>query len=245
MSKQNVTWLPTTLGCVSFCVLVACAADPGREGSIDEPSTESDALWARRTVKWPADSAGNTTIRVCWESRGYAYEKSIVRSAIVGSWGSVSRVSFVGWSDCTTPVTSDVRLAISSSNRVPGVARDTRGNSLFGAALRRVPAGVTFNFAYQNWDSEACVNGTIPTDSCTRAVAIHEFGHVLGFLHEQDRDDAQDCGSDTGTSRVNGLILTGYDRRSMMNYCRSDYWTNPGLSTGDIAGIQRWYGIRP
>ena len=39
-------------------------------------------------------------------------------------------------------------------------------------------------------------------ECCVKKIALHEFGHALGFYHEEERPDLyppQDCNNNTGT----------------------------------------------
>jgi len=52
-----------------------------------------------------------------------------------------------------------------------------------GYYLDRYPSGLVLNFQFTNW-SRDCME---KRDFCIYAVAAHEFGHVLGFTHEQPK----------------------------------------------------------
>ncbi len=74
-------------------------------------------------------------------------------------------------------------------------------------------------------------------------IAVHEFGHVLGFVHEQDspNHDRAHC---AGGTEANSSSLTGYDPDSVMNYCNKDGNMKGNLTSKDIVGLRTVYGKR-
>lgn len=70
-------------------------------------------------------------------------------------------------------------------------------------------------------------------------LAIHEFGHVLGYAHEQDHPDSTCTKGQTSPQTE----VTDYDSSSIMNYCTSN--SGGYISHLDVVGAQALYGVGP
>jgi hypothetical protein len=193
-----------------------------------EPTQTGQSLYVTSTKLW-SRSGAITEIPVCFENPDPSNdtERGLVRTSVEETWQSVASVRFTGWGPCSATA-KGIRL------RIQDVGPYTLG---LGTDLDGVRDGMSLNFTFSTW-STGC---QMTKPYCIRVGAVHEFGHALGFAHEQNRPDTPSwCALEQGSD---GDILVGpWDLDSVMNYC-NPAWTGDGkLSETDIEGVRAAYG---
>jgi len=160
-----------------------------------------DQLFGLRSSIWKT-----LEIPVCWESMDPNFEtqRQWVRQATVNSWEKNSSLRFTGWGGCQSN-SRGIRIAVSDIN--PHV-------KALGSDLNGFVNGMVLDFTFERWSPEC--GRPHRRQSCIETIAVHEFGHALGFSHEQNRADAPACrGEKQGTN--GDTYITPYDLNSVMN----------------------------
>jgi len=209
----------TAIVCLLLCNAVIAFA---QNQSLQCP----DQLVGLRSTIWKT-----IEIPVCWETMepNYGIERQWVRQATVDTWEKHSAVRFIGWGVCQSN-SRGIRIAVGDVN--PHVK--SLGNRLNGFVN-----GMMLNFSFERWDPN-CARPN-KRQYCVQTIAVHEFGHALGFSHEHNRGDAPLCEYEKqGTD--GDVYITPYDLDSVMNYCNPRWSGDGNLSALDINGLQAWYG---
>jgi hypothetical protein len=172
----------------------------------------------------------SNTISVCWDNPDASnqIERKWVQQAIKDTWEKYSALKFTDWVSATEK-DADVHIFISDEN--PKTEK-------LGAQIKNRPKGVILNFSFENW----CPECQAKREFNIKAIAVHEFGHVLGFAHEQNKTE---CKFDKCMKEPQGedgdWHMNQCDTNSIMNYC-NPAWNNDGfLSKLDIKALQYFY----
>ena len=218
------------LAALTFCATSLGALGCGGAGEpgdgLEDSSLEStsQSAYAIATRKWP-----RLTIPVCWESSGYATEKGWVKSAAERTWPAVSGIAFSGWGSCTAS-SSGIRIQIADENpHTKGIGTDING----------LINGMVLNFTFNLW-SPSCQNNR---QDCIEDIAVHEFGHAVGFDHEQNRHDTPSWCNQAPHGGYGDWKMAAWDTTSVMNYCNPE-WNGDGfLSALDKQAVGELYGL--
>ncbi len=128
-----------------------------------------------RWSRWPAPN-----IPVCWEASALSYEAEMAwtKEAVSDSWQAHSSLHFTGWGTCVA--------------RQPGVHLRVADEPPIALAIGRkldgVDNGIVLNFVMKKTHVPCGSDRAL----CIRAVAVHEFGHVIGLVHEEFNSDMAD-----------------------------------------------------
>jgi hypothetical protein len=180
---------------------------------------------------------------------GLDSQKQLFRDVVSRTWEFAANIH-VNWVDPCPATGSLIRIGIQGrATAAPGWSAG-------------VGTGIVKGPKADNFATQACLtdgSGSCPSIKVWAAnapvqsdfdevayTAAHEFGHALGFQHEQDSPNNYDSnGNVIDCTRNLGSVktaVTSYDHESVMNYCNSHGNLTGFISGLDVAGSQQLYG---
>lgn len=209
---------------LALAAVLACSGCAEPEQS-DVIVREADPLLVSTgTTLWP-----NGVVRVCLvpsaatPSNELEQVRTRIRQTLTDGWGRAANLDFWDFNNCPTPL---------PTNTV-AITFDTSVQNQSDIGMR---SGQT-NFVNFQWNQ----NFSLAPD---RDLILHEFGHTLGFVHEQARPGYTPVNSScpAEASASGDAKGTPLDPDSIMIHTGSCVVPASGLSPWDIVGIQNAYG---
>ncbi len=244
--RRRIT-APRRLGTARIATLAALAALGGAGAAQAQPTGTSIAqpLVVENGPLWT--TAGGL-VPMCWHQlNGFATPadaaaaRDFVRATIEAWWINLTALR-ITWEDCpTSGEARHVRVMLRAGDAGPNGTTIRLGTDTLSNAADRTrpppndPPGLLMGFP-ANWNASEAGRADL------RALTLHEFGHILGFGHEQRRADGPLGVACYDDGPHGGRPIGRADPASIMGW---SYCTTAGgvLSGGDIAGAREVYGL--
>lgn len=249
-------------------LIAACSASPADEGAEEQ----MDGLISGQGRSY----ALGTPIRVCFEHTSRDTDwgdidalNEAFKQAVSSEWGQKVGVNITGFRACSEMPDAMVHVRFfdcpedgtgcpdgNKSPHVKFIGPPGKGEGPNYVNLRR-----TYSGHYREkecnglkkvlWWTQREADETEARKRCTRNYGVHEFGHILGFDHEQYHPNTpQECDEKfhfppTGAGAATWTCSKGYDDESVMNYCGKKFlnWDN-GLSSKDVECAKEFFSSR-
>ncbi len=230
----------------SLAPLLAVTSGPkeGKTSAINKSPkafVAMDTLWRQDNSTAFISPAGKLMISVCWLStdREGTRGRALTQQAVEATWEYYGAIKFFNWGKCQE---NPKGIKIGTA--------DERPWSYYGIQSESQSESMLLNFTFADPAMSGCAQ---ITDTCIWSLAVHEFGHALGFIHEQDANSTPDwctrqlkpADIQAPAAYLKAKLLTQWDQYSVMDYCFDIYKKRVQLSDCDIAAYRVMYGELP
>jgi hypothetical protein len=212
-------------------------------------ATLVSGLMGGEGLMWTVWSTEPVKLAVCWENPtpADAEAREWARLALKHSWERYARVIFTGWEKCQDELSAEDPPHTLGPRR-PGTLDENIKVLITNSGGGQNPA----HGSWGDYQKSGVRLNLYCGRTCVEHLAIHEFGHALGFYHGEERTDwpstpaCPEQWSGYTTSWPGWPIPTERrwgrpDEDSTMAYCSG---TSTELSPIDISGVRRAYERR-
>lgn len=196
-------WASLLVLCTGSCGLLASCSDADSSFGV----AGQRAATYGEIVPWEGGE-----IPVCFVNDGYTSRYDVVTQTLEQGWGAVADINFTFRRTCPFPGKPNAV----NVNFVPV----NYWYEVGGEAPNSGPSGTNKVFLQVcSPGSSGCSAALF--DEAFRFTILHEFGHILQFVHDELRDPLLTCGDTPDPDFDDPTDLTEYDHLdSVMSYCR-------------------------
>ncbi|MGE0173745.1 MAG: hypothetical protein AB7T49_13190 [Oligoflexales bacterium] len=198
-----------------FAICVTSCKQKANDSDLSGVVVNKGALWPDRKAE------------VCWLTPGFEQEKQDIREAIDAEINARTTFTFFGWTECGDSNDGKLEVTIDPASHPNAIV------GYYGGGEAEM-----FSYDFTNENFEGCVETPW---ICMHNTAVHEFGHVMGLFHEQDRHDSE-CEDSQVLDDPYRIPVGPYDADSIMNYCVDGYFERLlSLSEEDVQTVNYLY----
>jgi hypothetical protein len=162
------------------------------------PLSSASALMGGQGLMWTVLPSAPVPLVVCWENpdaanplpgeldqTSGAQRREYVRLALKHTWEHEARIIFTGWNTCQNEASATAPPHTLGPRRPGTLDENLKVYITTGGGGQNPGHGSWGDYQKQG----IILNLHCGNQACIEYLAIHEFGHALGFYHEEERGD--------------------------------------------------------